>query len=938
MRLFKLSLLMVIMLAGRLFAGECQYLYGIHDHDPRPDEYIQRIRNFVPGGWVTATVAIGHNPTDQSGVDFTWFTKQNVTVVCRLNNGYFPNGTIPLPEDYLDFATRCANFVRNSPGCNLWIIGNELNIAGEWPARDTNCGYVSPESYASCYRACYNAIKAVSPNHKILTQPSAAFSGPFNAGSLGGAYTHDANPLSWVDYENQMLQAIIGGGGSVDGIALHVSSRGYTYDAIHSTGQRSIGGKNLYWSFYVYKDWVTYGIPTSLYNVPLYITECNGYFYWKGGHLENGSIHYEPGWVQEVYKEIDDYNRNTAVPQGKPIIRCVNFYRWCNYCDGWNIDSANPPFTNPYKAQIMSDLDVALGFEYSWPGSVTIAAAWRDDFEDGHFDEDAPEPDWVGTGEASGDRQETGGWLRLFGASGNPSRSIAKNSEWNIYKNFIVTTKINLADITSTDGTPGSAEIRFRAANNGTGYSLTFKPNDTPSTISLTRTDTGEIIQGKEVPYGLPSGTTLYVRLAADGSLLQVQIGTTDGGSDVVNWSFFDTTFPNKGCFWLANNRLMDVRFDYFSYLPMPAGIQGTVKDSLGNFIQGAMVATTAGGYSTTTSADGVYAIANMNPGSYDVTASKANYRSATTTGVSVATGTISLNFTITDNTRAPDPVVTDAGAYQTSSDSITFSYSTYDPESPITEYWTAVSTSPSFFDIILGGEWRNVGVQTTHTRTGLTLDNGQVYYGLAKARNAVRLMSGNGASNGIAIAKGVSTIGLAKAELNTTMIALESKPVTAGFADCAYIEEPDRTSGIKLMSGVGEGALVSFAGYLSLVNGERRLTPSFISAPDSGSVPRSLGLQNRALGGGPFNTLTPGITGGKGMNTIGLLVTVWGKVSSTGTGYFILDDGSCPLKVTSPYIPPINTDVRVTGISTVESGGTVTRLLRARKRADIVP
>ena len=180
-------------------------------------------------------------------------------------------------------------------------------------------------------------------------------------------------------------------------------------------------------------------------------------------------------------------------------------------------------------------------------------------------------------------------------------------------------------------------------------------------------------------------------------------------------------------------------------------------------------------------------------------------------------------------------------------------------------------------------------------------------------------------------------------------MIALESKPVTARFADCSYIEEPDRTSGIKLMTaGVGEGALVSLAGYLSLVNGERQITPTFLTAsviipigPSfEGSLGlRPLGLQNKALGGGPFNAYTPGITGGKGMNTVGLLVTVWGKVSSTGTGYFILDDGSTPLKVLSPYIPPVNTDVRVTGISAVESGGgTVTRLLRARKRADIVP
>jgi len=515
-----------------------------------------------------------------------------------------------------------------------------------------------------------------------------------------------------------------------------------------------------------------------------------------------------------------------------------------------------------------------------------------------------------------------------------------KNSEWKVYLNSIITTRINLADVSSTDGTPGSAEIRFRADSNGNGYSLTFRPNDSPSTISLRRSDTGEILQGREVSYPLPAGTTLFITLMADGEAIQAKIGTTDGGAEVADWSITDTTFPNKGCFWLVNNRLMDVRFDYFDFRPMAVGIQGTVKDSFGNLIGGVTVTANPGGYTAITGTDGFYMINDMNPGVYDLTASKSGYKSGTAAGIDAIAGTATANLTITDNSRAPAPTVTDAGAYQTSDDSITFSYSTVDPESPITEYWIAVSATPDWLDIIPGGEFRNVGLQTTHTRTGLSLENGQTYYCLAKARNAVKLMSANGASDGILIGKGVSTIPLAKAESNSTMIILEDKPVTASFPDCTYIEEPDRSSAIRLTStGIAEGSLVDIAGYLSLVDGERRITPSYINTADTGLAPRPLGLQNKALGGGDLNALTPGITGGKGMNTIGLLVVVWGKVTSVGSGYFILDDGSCPLKVLSPYLPPVNTDVRVTGICTVESsGGTATRLLRARKRADIVP
>jgi|GEM_PF-6844667 len=123
--------LLIVMLAGTsvLRAGESLFLYGIHDHEPVPEEYVNHIRAGVPTVWVTSTMAIGHDPSDQSGYDFSWFANNGCTVICRLNNGHFPDGTIPRPADYAAFAQRCANFVRNSKGCEIWLIGNETNIA-----------------------------------------------------------------------------------------------------------------------------------------------------------------------------------------------------------------------------------------------------------------------------------------------------------------------------------------------------------------------------------------------------------------------------------------------------------------------------------------------------------------------------------------------------------------------------------------------------------------------------------------------------------------------------------------------------------------------------------------------------------------------------------------------------------------------------------------
>ncbi len=49
-------------------------------------------------------------------------------------------------------------------------------------------------------------------------------------------------------------------------------------------------------------------------------------------------------------------------------------------------------------------------------------------------------------------------------------------------------------------------------------------------------------------------------------------------------------------------------------------------------------------------------------------------------------------------------------------------------------------------------------------------------------------------------------------------------------------------------------------------------------------------------LGGTALNAYTPGVLGGTGPNTVGLLVRIWGQVTqrdTTGLSYFYIDDGS---------------------------------------------
>ena len=107
---------------------ESEYLFGLHD--PGGERYM--IEAGKPG-WIVFTEGIGHDPNNRSGADYRPYSSRGLGIITRLNNGYYPEGTIPYSSDYANFAKRCANFVANSPGCKIWIIGNEMNYRIERP-------------------------------------------------------------------------------------------------------------------------------------------------------------------------------------------------------------------------------------------------------------------------------------------------------------------------------------------------------------------------------------------------------------------------------------------------------------------------------------------------------------------------------------------------------------------------------------------------------------------------------------------------------------------------------------------------------------------------------------------------------------------------------------------------------------------------------------
>src|ERR1039458_2120478 len=90
--------------ARTAYAGQATNIYGIFGYDPSsgddPRPYLNHIYAAGPG-WVTTSVIVGSDPNNVQNIgssDLTWLSNDHPgnTIVCRLNNGYFPNGTIQI--------------------------------------------------------------------------------------------------------------------------------------------------------------------------------------------------------------------------------------------------------------------------------------------------------------------------------------------------------------------------------------------------------------------------------------------------------------------------------------------------------------------------------------------------------------------------------------------------------------------------------------------------------------------------------------------------------------------------------------------------------------------------------------------------------------------------------------------------------------------------
>ncbi len=193
-----------------------------------------------------------------------------------------------------------------------------------------------------------------------------------------------------------------------------------------------------------------------------------------------------------------------------------------------------------------------------------------------------------------------------------------------------------------------------------------------------------------------------------------------------------------------------------------------------------------------------------------------------------------------------------------------------------------------------------------------------------------------------------------ARQAANGQAVTISGGVVSAAFPGVLYVQSPDRAHGVRVEKanhGVQVGARVDVSGIARTnADGEKYIQADWVSA--LGSVPVSpLAIRSTWLGGGSwlYNPATGagqrGVTGGVGVNNIGLLATVWGRVDSVHwspqPARVMLDDGTGKLiRVDFPggvTLPAVGSYVRATGpVSCYASGSSILPRLLLRSQNDL--
>ncbi|MCL5103321.1 MAG: FG-GAP-like repeat-containing protein [Armatimonadetes bacterium] len=171
--------------------------------------------------------------------------------------------------------------------------------------------------------------------------------------------------------------------------------------------------------------------------------------------------------------------------------------------------------------------------------------------------------------------------------------------------------------------------------------------------------------------------------------------------------------------------------------------------------------------------------------------------------------------------------------------------------------------------------------------------------------------------------------------------VFLSQKVVIGAVSDFIYVEEPDRSAGIRIDSRevtppleLRVGDLVSVAGAMGTVLGERVVIAQSVYTCQFGlgAVTGCLGMSTAAILGWPVDPKQPDGARVTGLVPNGMLVRIWGRITATGTlngkWYVYLDDGWHKMDAMNQYMrdqgQPASAGVMVFSSKTLAPGPTI--------------
>ncbi len=385
----------------------------------------------------------------------------------------------------------------------------------------------------------------------------------------------------------------------------------------------------------------------------------------------------------------------------------------------------------------------------------------------------------------------------------------------------------------------------------------------------------------------------------------------------------------------------------------LPRGtLTGRVTDQYGAGVQGALVR--SGACFTFTGPGGSYSL-SIGAGVREVTASKPHYESSTRSGVVITAGqTTTLDLTL----RAEAPAPVESFTATASDRRVTLTW-TNPPSGNFAGTRIVCSTAAHpagpFDGILLADVAGPPGAQASFSHRNLT--NGVTWYYAAFAYTADGHFSEPARATG---APRPVSCGEAKLMPPGLQFDIRGKVVTGVFPSdgCFYIQDGDRSSGIRVAgsgTGLAPGDRVDVTDATVSVFRPNGVQPSemqlsgAVTRVAAGPEPVPLAMTCQAVGGGWLGSLVPGSRGGTGLNNIGLLATVTGRVTAVISTLVYVDDGSnvqdtsgrIGVAVRCPSTPSVSPGqwVRATGVirGSIPTGWTENRrFIVLRKAADL--